>query len=181
VAGTNSARHDTAAAGAGSLTREGSVSETRVMSDAQAVRGMPRGRARNIALWVVQVLLAVFFVLAAIPKLAGLEDTVRMFARIGAGQWFRYFTGSLELAGAVGLLIPRLSGPAALGLTCVMVGAVFTQLFILTPLSAALLPAAVGVVLILVVWGRWSRIRALISKLTRAAAPRDPGPALTGH
>ena len=31
----------------------------------------------------------------------------RTFNQIGAGQWFRYLVGALELAGAIGLLIPR--------------------------------------------------------------------------
>jgi uncharacterized membrane protein len=46
-----------------------------------------------------------------------------MFATIGIGQWFRYVVGALELAGAVGVLIPRLSGLAALGLIGLMAGA----------------------------------------------------------
>ena len=52
-------------------------------------------------------------------------------AKGGAGQWFRYLVGILELAGAIGLLIPRLAAPAALGLLGVMIGAFFTQLFVL--------------------------------------------------
>ena len=52
----------------------------------------------------------------------------------------------LELADAVGLLIPRLSGLAALGLAGVMVGAVLTHLFFLPPVALALVPALLGVV-----------------------------------
>jgi DoxX-like family len=37
---------------------------------------------------------------------------IELFARIGIGQWFRYFTGSLEVICAVLLLIPRTSGIA---------------------------------------------------------------------
>ena len=31
---------------------------------------------------------------------------VDLFAKVGLGQWFRYFTGLLEIAAGIGLLIP---------------------------------------------------------------------------
>jgi hypothetical protein len=42
-----------------------------------------------------------FFKLSGDPRLVGLFDA------IGFGQWFRYVTGSLEVLGALLLLIPR--------------------------------------------------------------------------
>ncbi len=42
-------------------------------------------------------------------KLAGNEQMVALFEAIGVGQWFRYLTGSLEVAGAILLVIPRTS------------------------------------------------------------------------
>jgi len=54
-----------------------------------------------------------------------------MFTDIGAGQWLRYLVGALELAGAAGLLIPRLATLAALGLIVLMTGATVTNLLIL--------------------------------------------------
>ncbi len=117
-----------------------------------------RGRAVNITLWVVQVLLALFFAFAGVNKLAGFQqEVVDAFIQIGFGQWFRYLTGVLEFAGAMGLLIPRLSGLAALGLAGVMVGAVLTHLFVLPPAALALVPALLGVVFGLITWGRWPR------------------------
>lgn len=50
-----------------------------------------------------------------------------MFATIGVEQWFRYAVGVIELAGAVGLLVPRLAGLAALGLAADMIGAMAVQ------------------------------------------------------
>ncbi len=86
----------------------------------------------NKTLWTVQILLAGFFLLAAAgPKLAGQQYAVEIFAQIGAGQWLRYFVGICELAGAVGLVIPRLTAAAASGLTALMTGAVITQVFVL--------------------------------------------------
>ncbi|MBV8810495.1 MAG: DoxX family protein [Acidobacteriaceae bacterium] len=48
---------------------------------------------------------------------------MREFEQVGLGQWFRYFTGTLEVTGAVGLLVPKFSLWAALLLAPVMVGA----------------------------------------------------------
>ncbi|MQA85815.1 MAG: DoxX family protein [Streptosporangiales bacterium] len=122
-----------------------------------------RGRTVNITLWVVQVLVAVFFVAAAAaPKLIGQQVAVEMFDLIGFGQWFRYLVGTLELAGAIGLLIPRLAGLAALGLIGVMVGAVITQLLVPEVVGPVLTPALLGVVLALIVWGRWPQTKALV-------------------
>jgi hypothetical protein len=60
--------------------------------------------------------MAISFVAAGSQKLVGTHYMVVMFAMIGAGQWLRYVVGLVEVAGAVGVLIPLLSGVAALGL-----------------------------------------------------------------
>src|SRR6187549_731995 len=87
------------------------------------------GRALNITLWTLQLLLAAAFAFGGINKLLGLQqEMVDNFAKLGIGVWFRQLIGVLELAGGIGLLIPRLSGLAALGLAGVMVGAVFIHL-----------------------------------------------------
>ena len=83
-----------------------------------------RKHASSIALWTLQVLLAAMFAMAGLAKVFGDPAMVEMFDTIGIGQWFRYLVGALEIAGAVGVLIPRLSGLAALGLVCLMVGAI---------------------------------------------------------
>ncbi len=56
---------------------------------------------------------------------------VATFAKIGLGQWFRILTGSLEVAGAIGLFVPRCAVYAASMLAVVMLGAIgfhFTRL-----------------------------------------------------
>jgi len=137
------------------------MSDTRAMNESPAATG---GRAVNITLWVVQVLLAALFLFAGLGKLAGLQAEVDAFTEIGLGQWFRYFAGVVEVAGAIGLLIPRLCGLAALGLTGVMAGAIVIQLTVLPPATAALFPAFIGVVLGLIAWRRWPRTKALIGR-----------------
>lgn len=97
-------------------------------------------RTLNIGLWVLQALLAAFLVFAAVPKLLGDSAAVQAFDLIGFGQWFRYFTGSVELLGAGGLLIPRLCSLAAAGLACVMIGATITQIFAFGAPGMAIMP-----------------------------------------
>jgi uncharacterized membrane protein YphA (DoxX/SURF4 family) len=119
-------------------------------------------------LWVLQVILALQFVMAGLAKLFGDPAMVEMFATIGIGQWFRYAVGALEVAGAVGVLVPRVSGLAALGLVCLMVGAVLTNLFVLG--ASPLLPIGLLVVGALVAWARWPQTRFLVAGSGRRVA-----------
>jgi len=66
---------------------------------------------------------------------------VGLFNAIGIGQWFRYLTGTLEVVGAILLLIPRISGLAALMLAGIMICAVVTHVLIVggSPLGATIL------------------------------------------
>jgi putative oxidoreductase len=125
--------------------------EEETMSSNTATAPATHGRALNITLWAIQILLALAFVSAGAQKLAGTQYMVHMFGTIGAGQWLRYAVGLVEIAGAVGLLLPPLSGTAALGLVGLMVGATITNLFI--GYSVAM-PLVFLVVAALIVWGR---------------------------
>ena len=68
---------------------------------------------------------------------------VVLYEQIVFGQWFRYFTGVIELAGAFLILIPQTvaAGLAALGL--VLTGAVLIDLAVLHQVADALLPFAI--------------------------------------
>jgi putative oxidoreductase len=113
-------------------------------------------KGKNIALWVVQVLLACAFIAAGEPKLAGAPMMVQVFDTIGAGQWFRYVTGGLEVGSAILLLIPGLAGIASVLLACVMVGAILTHLTVLH--SAPTGPVVLLVLTAIVLWGRWGQV-----------------------
>jgi len=63
--------------------------------------------------------------------------------------------GALEIAGAVGVLVPRFSGLAALGLVCLMAGATLTNVLVLG--ASPLFPLVLLAVGVLVAWGRWPR------------------------
>lgn len=113
------------------------------------------GWSLSKTLWVLQGLLAAFFLVAAAgPKLFGEATAVETFDDIGIGQWFRYVVGGLELAGGIGLVIPRLARPAALGLAAVMVGAVLTNLFVIDGGLLTITPAILLALCCVIAWGR---------------------------
>ncbi len=84
-------------------------------------------KAKTIVSWVLQVLLALAFAAGASGKLMSAPAVVEMFQNWGFPPNFHLLIGALEMAGAIGLLIPRTAGYAALGLIGVMIGAAFTH------------------------------------------------------
>jgi putative oxidoreductase len=120
----------------------------------------------NIVLWILQVLLAAEFFYSTYLLFAD-AHSVQTFDTIGAGQWLRYVTAVLEAAGALGLLIPRLAGLAALGLAAVMVGASATELFIL-PDGSPTIPLILLVACLIVAFYRRGDILALLKGLRRS-------------
>ena len=88
-------------------------------------------RALTVALWTLQIASAALFLFSGTLKLSGAPMMVEMFGAIGLGQWFRYFTGGLEVISAVLLLVPSLARFGALALAVTMVGAILTHLFII--------------------------------------------------
>lgn len=105
-------------------------------------------KALSTTFWILQGLLAATFLVAGTTKLAGPHIQIAFFEKIGFGQWFRYFTGGLELIGAILVLVPRTAGFAATLLGMTMVGAVETHLLITggSPVpSIALLVMAIAV------------------------------------
>ena len=108
----------------------------------------PLSKGLNITGWVLQCLAAAAFLAAGGSKLAAAPAMVEIFAKLGAGQWFRYLTGALEVIGAVALLVPRTAFYGAVLLAAVMVGAVVTHLAVLggSPIPALVLLVIVGTV-----------------------------------
>jgi putative oxidoreductase len=118
------------------------------------------GKALNIVLWTLQVLVALAFVAAGSGKLLGSADMVALFDAIGIGQWFRYVTGLLEVLGALLLLVPGKSVFGALLLVCVTAGAVVAHITVLhTPPTAPLVLFALTA---LIAWGRRSQLTGLL-------------------
>ena len=86
----------------------------------------PQARQRRrhlIALECTEIALAGVFLLVGGAKLIGRPDMVELFRNIGFGQWLRYVTGILEVAGAAFMVVPLASGASAVTLGTVMVSA----------------------------------------------------------
>lgn len=72
---------------------------------------------------LLEIGLAVLFIVAGTVKLAGHPFMVALFTDLGFGQWLRYVTGLVELTGGLSLLRGRRQYLAALALAVIMVGA----------------------------------------------------------
>ena len=96
-----------------------------------ATRTPAQGRGMLAFAWAYRILVALMFLAAAGMKLTGQPMMVAEFQQVGLGQWFRYFTGGLELIGAVLVLLPRFTSLGALLLLLVDVGAFIAQVTVL--------------------------------------------------
>ena len=123
-----------------------------------------RSRPATIALWTLQVLLGVMFIVGSgAPKLFGEAYAVQIFEDLGTGQWLRVVVGLLEVAGGIGLLVPRLAGLAASCLIALMVGATVAQLFFLSE-GFWYTPVILGVLLGVVAWVRRTEIPRVLER-----------------
>jgi putative oxidoreductase len=84
-------------------------------------------RWRPLALWAVKILLALVFLAAGAAKLFGVAAMVEGFEHLGLGQWFRYFTGAVEVLAAILIVVPATSILGALLIICTMIGAILAH------------------------------------------------------
>ncbi len=130
-----------------------------------AVPVVRAARGKDIALRVLQVILALFFVIAsAVPKLIAHSSAADSFEEIGFGTWFMYAIGILELCGGVALVIPLLSGLSAVALIALMVGAFITQLTVFDG-EYAVTPLLLIIPLAIIAWGRRGTLPQLAARL----------------
>jgi putative oxidoreductase len=100
-------------------------SQTRAQTDTMM------SKIKMIGFWALKILIAVLFIAAGLAKISGQPMMVDEFGKVGLGQWFRYFTGAVEICGAVLVLWPKSSPFGALLLACVCVGAFVAQATVL--------------------------------------------------
>lgn len=140
-------------------------------STASAATSRHPGRAASIALWVLQVLIAAVFVFASIPKITLDPMATEGFAVLGIGSTGTLLIGLCELAAAVAMFVPRLTGLAAACSVVLMVGAVLVSLAFYGP-AMAVLPGVVLVMVAIVAWARRAGIVALLRSVTGLARVR---------
>ena len=113
------------------------------MADADARRA---ARTFDLTDWVCRAGVALLFADVGCEKLFAGPGSywVPLFAQIGFGQWFRTFTGAIQVLGAALILIPRTALAGAALLAATMFGAVLCHLFLLnTGIGGALIPAVI--------------------------------------
>ena len=108
-------------------------------------------RARSIILWTLQILIAALFLMAGGSILAGVPPVVEQFSKFEKfhiGVWFRYLAGVLEIAGAIGLLVPGYAFYGASILATVMLGAILSHLLVIggSPAPAILMMLITGII-----------------------------------
>jgi uncharacterized membrane protein YphA (DoxX/SURF4 family) len=84
-------------------------------------------KTKRILLVTGAIVLAAVFVMFGAGKFIDPAKWIYKFAAWGIPAWFVPVSGALEVAGAVGLLIPVLRGLAGLGLALFTIGAVATH------------------------------------------------------
>jgi uncharacterized membrane protein YphA (DoxX/SURF4 family) len=117
----------------------------------------------NIALWILQALLALLFLAAGIPKMT--MPIPQLAKRVAwAGQiapWLVRFIGVSEVLGAIGLILPTLTGiapwltiAAAIGIVLAMLSASVFHVY-RAELARLAPPVALLLLALVIAYGRW--------------------------
>ncbi|MGW6335135.1 DoxX family protein [Nocardia rhamnosiphila] len=127
------------------------------------------GTIRHRVLWTLQILLGLFFVIASGgPKLVipnALADNAPENLTIPFA--LLVFIGVVEVAGGIGLLVPRLTALAAVGLSVLTVLAAGTQAFIAGEPVMAIFPLVLAVIFAWIAYERRAGVIALRDALWR--------------
>jgi uncharacterized membrane protein YphA (DoxX/SURF4 family) len=107
-----------------------------------------RGRQDVLISWILRLAVAGVFVSVGTDKFDAHSMWVKVFDQIGWGQWFRYLTGTLQVTGAVLVIIPRTFLLGIGILACTMAGAVAVWILRFGAPGNAVIPAAVLIALV---------------------------------
>lgn len=123
-----------------------------------------KNKTLNISLWIAQTLLAAFFLMTGVVKFTSSIEAQRQmeWARHVSGGLI-HFIGVVEIAGALGLLLPSilkikpmLTPLAALSLAFVMVLAIALNISIGETNAVGLL--VIVAIALFIAWGRFKRL-----------------------
>lgn len=106
----------------------------------------------DVAGWIWRSVIAVLFVLIGWEKFSGAAngEWVRIFAKIGFGQWFRIFTGVVEVGGGALFLFPKTNRIGAALLASALFGATIAHLTVLRDPISVIVPLALLVAVVVV-------------------------------
>jgi uncharacterized membrane protein YphA (DoxX/SURF4 family) len=113
------------------------------------------GEARNVlGDWALRRGIGVAAVFIGWEKFPNRTEWVGLFQQIGLGQWFRYFTGVVEILGGVLVLIPWTATAGLALLAATMAGAALTHVFVLGHPGNSIIPFAFFISLAAFWWSR---------------------------
>ena len=118
----------------------------------------------NIALWIVQILLAAMFGMAGVMKVFQTSKAKEMLPWAkNRSDGFVRFVGTSELLGALGLILPLVTGIlpwltllAAIGLVLIQLLAIFTEHLPKKEYNVIPVNVVIAALAIFVVIGRWT-------------------------
>lgn len=107
--------------------------------------------------WILRGGVALIFIVTGADKFSDSGGWVKIFQEIGFGQWFRYFTGIVEILGGILVLIPLTvtAGLALLG--CTMASAALILTFVLGRPADSVFSGALFICLAGLWWNRRNR------------------------
>jgi uncharacterized membrane protein YphA (DoxX/SURF4 family) len=117
----------------------------------QASLGEPRNALGD---WILRGGIALVFVLEGAEKFGAGSGWIKLFQEIGFGQWFRYFTGILEVAGGVLVMIEWTVTAGLALLACTMASAAVILAFVVGRPQDSIFSAGFLVALVAFWWNR---------------------------
>jgi len=117
------------------------------MPDLRLAPAETRSRIDILITWILRLGVAAVFFSVGSSKFDAHSSWIKIFDQIGLGQWFRYFTGILQIAGAVLVVIPRTFLLGIGLLACTMAGAVTVWLVVFHAPGNAVIPAIILIAL----------------------------------
>lgn len=115
-------------------------------------------RLGTLRTWLPRIAVALVFVSVGSSKFTD-PMWVRLFGEIGLGQWFRYLTGVMQIAGGLLVLIPRTALAGIALAACTMLGASVAWLTVLHAPWNAPIPGAMFVILVAIGVAEFNRAR----------------------
>ncbi|MGW4248350.1 DoxX family protein [Nocardia sp. NPDC004722] len=105
-------------------------------------------KLRNRVLWTLQIVLGLFFIVASGgPKLVMPQTLIDSGAAgVSIPIGLLIFIGVAEVSGGIGLMVRRVTGPAAAGLSVLTVLAAGTQAFIVGKPAMAIFPLVLAAI-----------------------------------
>ena len=116
-----------------------------------------RGAIDVFTAWLPRLAVVFAFVVIGATKFSSDRgEWYRIFELIGLGQWFRYFTGAVQVSGALMMLTPWTRTAGAFLLACTMIGAIVVDIFVAHAIGFAFAP----LVLLCIIAATWFAGRA---------------------